>query len=261
MKLALWQTHPQSDIAAALAGLENAAETAAGQGADLLVTPEMFLGGYDIGPQAVAAHAAQSVQALEGLQKVAMDHGIALVAGLPLPGVPRPFNACVAIDKSGAEIARYHKTHLFGDVDRAQFTAGSALSPVADLNGWKIALAICYDVEFPELTRALALRGAEIIVTPTANMTPFDSIATRLVPARAEENGIYLAYCNYVGKEGQFTYNGLSCVAGPDGTDIARGADRDLILYATLERATLTEARRAQTHLADRRPDLYGDLT
>ncbi|MFL4468485.1 carbon-nitrogen hydrolase family protein [Tateyamaria armeniaca] len=260
MKLALWQTRPVSGIEAALKALSDVAEIAASEGADLLVTPEMYVGGYNIGAERTAAHADKAPFVVESLKAIAKTRGIALVAGLALPGNPRPYNACVAIDKTGEEVARYHKTHLFGGVDRTQFTAGDALSPVFDLNGWKVALAICYDVEFLELTRALALRGAETIICPTANMTPFDSVATRLVPARAEENAIYMAYCNYVGAEGQFAYNGLSCVAAPDGNDLVRGAEADDMLYATLDRAALNAARKAQTHLTDRRADLYGDL-
>jgi len=261
MKLALWQTHPRASIDTAMEALMQAARIAATQRADLLVTPEMFLGGYNIGAAQVATHSDQAAATLDGLKAIAKAQGIALVAGLALPGTPCPHNACVAIDKTGQEIARYHKTHLFGEVDRAQFTAGSDLSCVFDLAGWRVALAICYDVEFPELTRALALRGAQLIVCPTANMTPFDSVPTRLVPARAEENAVYLAYCNYIGAEAPFINNGLSCVTGPDGNDLARGTKVAEILYATLDPAAPGVARQSQTHLTDRRPDLYGDLT
>lgn len=261
MKLALWQTHPPASIDAAVDALGTMAETAASEGADLLVTPEMFLGGYNIGASQVLAHAEQSARVLDRLGTIARAHGIALVVGLPLPSRPHPLNGCVVINRTGQEVARCHKTHLYGDVDQAQFTAGQALSPVFDLNGWKAALAICYDIEFPELTRVLALRGAEVILCPTANMTPFESVATRLVPARSEESALYIAYCNYIGSEAEFSYNGLSCVTGPNGEDVARATDAEETLFATLDRAALMSARRAQTHLADRRPDLYGDLT
>lgn len=260
MKLALWQTRPQASIETALEALSRAAQKAASQSADLLVTPEMYLGGYNIGANQIATHAEQSELMLDTLKTIAQTCDLALVVGLPLPGDPRPYNGCVAVSKAGQEVARYHKTHLFGDVDRTQFAAGETLSAVFDLEGWKVALAICYDVEFPELTRTLALRGAEVILCPTANMTPFDSVANRLVPARAEENAIYLAYCNYIGAEAQFAYNGLSCVAGPHGNDLVRGRGTDVMLFARLDREALTLARKAQTHLTDRRPDLYGDL-
>ena len=258
MKLALWQTYPRASVGAALDALTEAAKAAKTQNADLLVTPEMFLGGYNIGAEKIADHAKKSQDALGRLKAIARAHDIALVAGLALVGKPRPHNACVAIDKTGEEVARYHKTHLFGDVDRAQFTAGSTLSPVFDLNGWRVGLAICYDIEFPELARSVALDGADLIVTPTANMTPFDSVATRLVPARAQENTLYVAYCNYTGSEAPFAYNGLSCVSGPDGADLARAKGDEEIIYAHLDRDVLRQARKTQDYLSERRPELYG---
>ena len=88
-------------------------------------------------------------------------------------------------------------------------------------------MAICYDVEFPKLVRAYALAGAEVVLVPTVNMQPYTGIATRVVPARAEEHEIYVAYANRVGSEGNFEYCGPSCVVGPDGLDHARAAVKE----------------------------------
>ena len=222
----------------------------------------VYLGGYNIGADAVAAHAAQSSEVIAELADMAKRHNIAVVAGLALPGPSRPLNACIAIDAKGTELCRYAKTHLYGPVDAAQFSAGPALSSTFQLGGFACSLAICYDIEFPEVARALALAGSDIILTPTANMTPFDSVATRLVPARAEENSVCVAYAMYVGAEGAFAYNGLSCLCGPEGQDLVRGStDAPDILIADIDHSALDRARASQTHLADRRPDLYGDLT
>ena len=260
LKIALWQTSPCGDVQACLAQLETTIAVAAAADADVFVTPEMFIGGYNIGPARIHAHAAEFDEIRRALCRLAAQHKIALVIGVAIPATPLPYNGCIAIDANGVECARYHKTHLFGDTDRGQFTAGEGLSPVFELAGWRIGLAICYDIEFPEVARDLALRGADLIVTPTANMEPFDTVATRLVAARAEENAVYVAYCNYVGAEGEFSYNGLSCVCGPDGQDQAR-ADTCAtgLFYATLSHTTLEDTRQSQTHLQDRRPDLYGD--
>jgi predicted amidohydrolase len=262
MKVALWQTAPCGDIDSGLAHLGAAVATAADAQADVFVSPEMFMGGYNVGAQVVAQNAAEFEAVENKLCSLAAAHNIALVIGLPTPTAGRPFNSCIAIDRTGTPRATYHKTHLFGAVDRAQFSAGDALSPVFDLCGWRIGLAICYDIEFPEVARDLALRGAELIVTPTANMEPFDSVAARLVPARAEENAVYVAYCNYAGAEGAFSYNGLSCLCGPDGDDLIRaGKQQTGLFYATLDRDALEATRQNQLHLRDRRPDLYGKQT
>jgi len=262
LSIALWQTAPCGGVQACLAQLQEAIAQASAAQADVFVSPEMFVGGYNIGPKGIAAHAAMFDEIHGALCHLAAQHKIALIIGVAIPATPLPYNGCIAIDANGIECARYYKTHLFGDIDRAQFTAGDNLSPVFELAGWRIGLAICYDIEFPEVARDLALRGADLIITPTANMEPFDTVATRLVPARAEENAVYLAYCNYVGTEGVFSYNGLSCICGPDGRDQAR-ADKSAVglFYARLCPDTLRAARQNQTHLHDRRADLYGDIS
>ncbi len=109
--------------------------------------------------------------------------------------------------------------------------------------------------------RRARAEGADLILVPTANMKPFDSVATRLAPARAEENAAHLAYANYIGAEGEFTYGGLSCICGPDGSDLARASEDDPdILIADLSHRRLASCRKLLNHLADRRPDLCESL-
>ncbi len=261
MKIAIWQTPPDDSIADSLERLASAVREAAEAHAQLLMSPEMFIGGYNIGAAATSANSRSYEAVRQQVCDLAAAHRIALVVGLPTPHPILPYNSCIAVDETGVERALYHKTHLYGEVDRAQFTAGPALSPIVQLGGWRVGLAICYDIEFPEVARDLAMRGADLIVAPTANMEPFESVATRLVPARAEENAVYLAYCNYRGREGVFNYNGLSCICGPDGNDVVRAGKSDTgLFYATLDRAALLDARTKQFHLRDRRSDLYGKL-
>jgi predicted amidohydrolase len=82
--------------------------------------------------------------------------------------------------------------------------------PVVEFNGWKLGFMICYDVEFPENTRRLALSGADLILVPPANMAPYDVVAEIAVRARAFENQCYLIYTNYGGSESEIHYCGLS---------------------------------------------------
>lgn len=256
MKVAVWQTPPHDGLEAACRGMERAARTA--RGADVLLAPEMVLGGYAIDVETIRCNAARARTVIAEIARIAILNDLAIVCGLALPGTPLPLNAAIAVDRTGRELARYAKTHLYGPTDTGRFTPGNALSPVFDLAGWRVALAICYDIEFPELARTLALRGADAILAPTANMRPFDSVATRLVPARAEENAVYVAYANYVGPEGNVEYGGLSCICGPDGEDLARGGrDTGETLGATLSRGELIRVRGGLHHRADRRPDLY----
>lgn len=183
--------------------------------------------------------------------------GIGLLCGFPELDGERVFNAAVLIDASGKVPSVCRKAHLFGAGDRAAFSAADALCPLVKFGEWSVGLAICYDVEFPELVRAYALGGADAVLVPTANMQPYTGVATRVVPARAEENEIYIAYANRVGVEGEFDYCGLSCVTGPDGIDIARAGLTEEMIFAELSKEALTRVRSTLSHLNDRRSDLY----
>ena len=140
------------------------------------------------------------------------------------------------------------------------FSASAAESPVVDLNGWQLGMLICYDVEFPENARQLALAGADLIAAPTANMIPYDVVATTIVPARAFENQVYVAYANYCGREGEIEYCGLSCVASPDGTEVARAGRSETLIVADLDRSRMAASRSINSYLSDRRPELYHGL-
>ena len=123
------------------------------------------------------------------------------------------------------------------------------------LGGWSLGLLICYEVEFPEMVRDLAIRGAEVICVPTANMPEYDAVQTVLLPARALENTAYVTYANYCGVEGDLAYGGLSEAAGPDGKVLARAGDEPALLVVDVERGVLDDARERFTYLADRRSD------
>jgi predicted amidohydrolase len=264
MRLALAQWRPVTGgTAEGLARLDADAAKAAAGGANLLLTAEMALTGYAIGAEAVRAAAdAENGPVAAAVGEIARRHCIGVLAGFPKLGPEgRVYNTVSLFDRGGAPRASYAKTHLFGAVDRAQFAPGPEFAAPVELDGWKLGLAICYDIEFPEVARAAALAGADAILVPTANMLPFDSVATRLVPARAEENAVYVAYANYVGREDEFDYFGLSCVCAPTGADLARAGSGEEMIFADLDKAVLVAARADATHLADRRPELYGAIT
>lgn len=260
LRIALWQTPHPASTAEALQRLDVAAAQARAQGADLLITPEMYLTGYAIGADRVAALAEPADGPLaQAVARIAQRHGIAIVYGYPehKPN-GQPFNAAQAIGPDGARLMNYRKTHLFGDLDRAQFSAGNTASKVFEWRGWRLGLLICYDVEFPETVRLLALQGVDAVLVPTANMVPFDEVQRLLLPARSLENRLFLAYANACGREGALHYNGLSQVSAPDGSLLAQTGDAEALLHATLPAAMRKAAPAAQ--LQDRRADLCGPL-
>lgn len=259
LTLALWQCPYAGQASEALVLLDATATQARAQGADLLLCPEMSLTGYQIGAQAVAALAEPTDGPLAlAVSDIAQRHGIAIAYGYPEhnPG-GKPWNAAQFVTAQGQRLANHRKTHLFGGVDRAQFSPGVAASAVFTWNGWQLGLLICYDIEFPEPARALALQGADAILVPTANMVQFDEVQRVLLPARALENRVCVAYANACGSEGSTAYGGLSTACGPMGQVLAQGGRDEELLLATLSRAEL-QAARASSQLPDRRDDLFG---
>jgi predicted amidohydrolase len=244
------------DVEANLDLIADAARRSSERGADLLVTPEMFVTGYNLGDRLAPLATPELV---DRVASIAVEVGIAILAGLPEP-VPSGgvANALVLIDADGTELLRYRKTHLFGDLDRHLFVAGDTLPPLVELHGVRIAVLICYDVEFPETVRAAALDGAHVVIVPTAQMEPYAHIAERLIPVRAWENQTPLVYVNRVGSEGDLTYVGRSSIVGPDGVVLdALDADSTGLMIATIDPEATRRARQENPYLADRRAELY----
>jgi predicted amidohydrolase len=257
LTLALWQCPYAASTSLALTRLEATAARARAQGAELLVCPEMSLTGYQIGPQAAASLAEPADGALaQAVAAIARRHAIAIVHGYPEHNPQgRPFNATQLISADGQRTANYRKTHLFGDIDRTQFSPGPDAPAVFEWNGWRLGLLVCYDIEFPEPARGLALQGADAILVPTANMVAFDEVQRVLLPARALENRVFVAYANACGQEGDTTYGGLSTVCGPQGEVQTQGGRDEQLMLGKLTRSTLRTAR-ASSQLPDRRSDL-----
>lgn len=244
----------------ALHRLRRTAEEAAADGARLLVCPEMFTTGYNVPGIADAAQAVDGPWAQE-VAAIAQDVGLAILYGFPERVGDSVFNAAHLVERDGRSLLRYRKTHLFGELDTRSFAPGDGDFEVVELDGVRVGVLICYDVEFPEAVRALALRGADLVAVPTALMRPYEVVARTLVATRALENGVYLAYANRAGAEGDLRYCGESCIVGPDGAVLARAGVDDELIVADVDPAAQSATRTANTYLHDRRPELYGALT
>lgn len=243
-----------ADTDANVAELGRAAAEARANGADLLVTPEMFVTGYDIGDR-LGVLAAQDL--LTPAQDIARATGIAIVLGGPERADGHVYNAAYFIGPTGDVGGTYRKCHLFGDLDRALFAAGDAPYAMVEFRGVRIAMMICYDVEFPETVRAAALAGAHLVAVPTAQMTPYSFAAEQLVRVRAWENQVYVAYVNHDGDEGSLTYVGRSSIVDPDATVLDSIEHGDGLIYATVDPAVVAARQQDNPYLADRRPELY----
>ncbi|MEE1929027.1 carbon-nitrogen hydrolase family protein [Streptomyces sp. TRM 70351] len=244
-----------------VAALARAARRAADAGARLLVTPELSLTGYALGAAVREVAEPADGPFAEAVSQIAAEHGLAVLYGYPERDGDAVYNAVRLAGPDGAPLADYRKTHLFGAYERTCFTPGEEPVVQADLDGVRLGLLICYDVEFPEPVRAHALAGTELLLAPTALMRPYEFVPQSVLPVRAWENQLYIAYANRHGTEGAFTFAGLSCLAAPDGTVRARAGTGEDLVVADVDPGLLAASRAENTYLADRRPELYPSLS
>lgn len=250
------------DIAASLERMAAYAKQANDAGAALLLFPEASLTGYNNTLETNEQIAeSKDGAAAHHIAKLCKEHNVAIAYGFAERDNDQFFNSVQLIDATGNAVALYRKTHLWGEQDRTLFTAGDDLIPIIELHGWRIGFLICYDVEFPETVRRLAIEGAELILNPTALMTPFTTVADQVVPVRAYENQLFIAYANFCGSEYEQEYVGHSCIAGPDGVVLAKATTNPEMLIATLDKSSITKNRKALPYHNDRLPELYKVLS
>jgi predicted amidohydrolase len=255
VRVAVWQCEPHPlDVEGNLLRLQDVLGRASERGADVLVVPEMFTTGYDIPRRDTHRLAEPSGgPTARRVAELTVRTGVAVAYGYPERDADGTVYNAAQLIADGRTVLRHRKMHLFADLDRTRFAPGDQPPAVADLRGCRVALLICYDVEFPEAVRAAALRGAQVVLVPTANMAGYEIVSRTLVPARAYENGVQIAYANYCGSEGDQDYAGLSVISGPGGAvDALPAAGEDLLVVE------LRDVEGVPSYLADRRADLFG---
>ncbi len=263
MRLALWQTQGfPADIAANLAALDSQLRAAASAGAQLLLCPELWLGGYNVPQQMAALAEPADGPAAQRIAELCRHYGVALCYGYAEahPQGGKPYNSAQLIDARGQRLSNYRKTHLFGAMERELFTPGDCLQAPIELHGWRIALLICFDVEFPENVRHHALAGAELVLIPTALTPEYRAVPELIVPTRAVENQLFVAYCNHSGVENGLTFLGGSCVAAPDGQRLGAVAAGEALFMVDLDRSQRLQWAETFPYMEGRRPELYGAL-
>ncbi len=251
MKLGIFQSAgTPGDVDANLEVMVEAIAEAASDNIELLVFPEGFLTGYYL-PDLRPALVPDTRSAVNKLCAAAVKHEIAVVFGLLESARGQCFNSAIAIGQDGKVVDRYVKRALFGEWERESFANGKSFT-LFEYLGFRIGMLICYDVEFPELVRELTLNGANLIVVPTALMEPYTPIAEYLIPTRALENQIFVAYANRCGTENGLSYVGRSAICGPDGNFLAKAApDTPEILTAHLHTSCIRDAKSEAGYLED----------
>jgi deaminated glutathione amidase len=266
MRVALGQIPVSSRPAVNAERVRAAMGEAAEQGADLAVFPEATQ--VRFGSDLRAAAEPLDGPFCSGLAAAAKDTGVALVAGVFEPAPDgQVYNTAVAFDGRGELVASYRKLHLFdafGHRESDVVAPGSA--PVAcTLAGMRAGLAICYDVRFPELFRALAAGGAELFVLPAAWAAGLfkEEHWVTLVRARAIENTVWVAAAGQVPDPDEpptraATGIGRSMLVDPLGVvrvDLGPGPG---VAVAEVDADLVRTVRATVPSLANRREDVFG---
>jgi 5-aminopentanamidase len=235
VKLALSQSLPADGrIEAAFAGIEELLAASAAAGARVLLLPELVLPGYN--RPDLHAELAQPLDGIwmQRLQSMTRAAGCGLVFGWAERLGTLVYNAASALGPDGTLLAHYRKIQLFGTMEAQSFSRGTEAPPVFELEGRRCGLLICYDVEFPGHVASLAARGAEILLVPTANPEGYEHVQRALIPARAHESRLIIAYANYAGREAGLSFGGLSIIAGPDAQPLAQAGRGEALLVVDL---------------------------
>ena len=191
----------------------------------------------------------------------ARTHGIHIVSTIfemARPGLY--YDSAMLINPEGEITGKYRKVHPAAllSLEKIYFRGGSTF-PVFPIGEWRAGFSICYDNLFPESCRCLALHGADLIIAPYA--TPVADPWENFLSTRALENGVFLAACNHVGREGDWQMSGKSMAIDPLGKIIAKGSDaNEEIVMAEFSRQQVIDARRRFPLFRDRRPDAYGAI-
>lgn len=256
-----------------------AIEMAAEHGVNILAFCELFLSPFFPNrPREDFDHffVAPDSEVMTTLIEAGRRHKVALVLPFGERAVDGLFNSALVVDASGTVLGTYRKVHIpaffpndrpggTGSYEKMYFTPGNDL-PVFNVDGCTIGVQICYDRQFPEASRVLALKGAEIIFMPICYSVygdPEHRADAWEIPmrARAFENGVYVVAPNKVGSEGVRRHLGRSLIVGPEGKVLASaGSQEEDLVIQTIDLDAAALSRKKNPWWRDRRPDLYGRL-
>lgn len=240
------------DVAGNVAEVEHLVRTH-GRDADLVVLPELVTTGYDL--QLLAERGAELAEPLDGpsvsqVRAAGREVGATVVLGLLERAGTAVYDTAVVICPDGQTLP-YRKSHLYPTETRL-FAAGNRLT-VADTPAGQLAPLICFEHAFPELATVLALRGAQVLVIPSAVPDGYEHLLALRTRARAQDNQIFAVGCNLSG-EG---FCGRSLVADPRGDVLAEAGPEPTVLRAVLDLTAIERERAREPSLRLRQPGLY----
>jgi predicted amidohydrolase len=237
--------------------MESALQKAWEESADLLILPELNLTGLVSLEQMKLIAEPRGGESFQQIQNMLKTYPVSVLYSFPeyVSDDEIYITSCL-LGKNGEVLAYYRKTHLYTD-ENEMFSRGNEWTKVK-LGGLSIGLLTCYDIEFPEPARTLALQGIDLLIVNSANMAPYEYIHRLFIQARALENQFFVVYCNRIGANAKYEYHGQSAVIGPDGKIIAEIEDDvEAVQIVEISLEEIAKSKSVFNYLADLRHELY----
>jgi len=241
--LATWQDR--------MAWVRESLPTWAADDVDIALLPELFACGYHIGDAVTDRAEPTDGPSFRAMSAQARQSGIALHYGFAEVFEGRFYNASLCVGPDGTVLSHQRKLAIPPGFEQAHFTPGEGCN-LFTFNGMRFATLICYDAEFPETARQVAGLGAQVILVPTALGAQWGWVAHTMIPCRAYENGVYLAYANSAGSQNGMDFLGASVIAAPGGQEAARAGAEPEVIYADLDAGQVRIAQAKLPYLKDR---------
>jgi predicted amidohydrolase len=222
-------------------------------GAELVVAPELVTSGYDL--DVLARRGRELAEPLDGptaarVSELAAEVGATLVFGMLERDGDALYDTAVVAAPDG-QLVPYRKSHLY-PTESALFAAGTELV-VAPTPAGRLGMMICFEHAFPDVATALALRGAQVLVIPSAVPFGYEHLLTLRTRARAQDNQVFEVGCYLAGNG----FSGRSLVADPRGEVLVEAGTEETVVRATLDLAAIEREREREPALRLRQPDLY----
>lgn len=226
-------------------------------GVEVAVLPEVWTTGYSLGKLSEQAETLTGELVMQ-LSTLARSKNMYIVAGsIAMNMAGKYFNTTLVFDKNGDIIGRYNKIHLFSLFAEEKIFAPGQERTVVDIAGVKSGLAICYDIRFPELIRAMALDGAKIIYLPAEWPAVRGEAWELMVRASAAINQVYICAVNCVGEFKGEKFYGHSMLVSPLGEIVKIAAAEEAIIYSEIDLKQVDAVRVKMSVLQDLRQDMY----
>lgn len=244
----------QGDVDANLTYVREALHRVAAQGVNLAVLPEMWSSGFAY--RDLNRLALRTEEIVAELLELSARLKLVIVGSMPEPHGDKVFNTVYVID-NGKLAGKYRKIHLFSLLGEDRAFSGGDSWLLAETSIGMVGVIICYDLRFPELTRRLAVEGAQVICVPAQWPKPRQEHWRTLLRARAIENQLFVVACNTCGTVGKLDFFGMSMIIDPKGDLLAEGGESEGELVAELDLQAMNDWRAQIPCFNDRRPECY----